>query len=398
MMNQFILAAVVLAVFSLIILCWPLRSASKANASRKELFAEKLALLVQARDSGQLADSDFEQAAAELKQQFLTDPTQQTLKSGSMLGWRLGLVVGSLAITAGVYLVTGQYRQLQLWDSANTNLASYGERALLGKGEPLSDLEMDQFALGLRTKLLTNHEDGGMGWFLLGRIWFSQGRNVDALHAFEQALKLAPDNNNMLLSYAQALLVNNGPDAAKLAATSLGKVLSKDPLNTDALSMLALMAQERGDYKEAKTAWELLLEQLKPEDPRYPRIAEQLAQVNRLMAPAKRRIAVTVTVDAATATAYPNATLFIFAKAVEGSPMPLAVDKMPVFSGTKTIELTSQMQMQPGWGLDNVSEVIVQARLSASGNISADAADPEVASAPIQLVDGLLQVSLTLAR
>ncbi len=45
-----------------------------------------------------------------------------------------------------------------------------------------------------------------------------------------------------------------------------------------------------------------------------------------------------------------------------------------------------------------MSEVIVQARLSASGNISADAADPEVASAPIQLVDGLLQVSLTLAR
>lgn len=397
MMNQFLLAAAVMLVVLLVVFVWPLRAAPAAIASRKELFAEKLALLVQARDSGQLAEDDFAQAAAELKQQFVTDPSLVSLRSGGMWPWRLSAIAAVLVLTAGVYLVTGQYRQLQQWDSAVANLASYGERALLGKGEPLTEAEINEFALGLRTKLLQQDDQGGMGWFLLGRIWFSQGHNSDALDAFEQALKLAPDNSNMLLSYAQALLVNNAPDAAQKAAASLGKVLTKDPTNTDAISMLALMAQERGDYKEAKAAWELLLGQIEPQDPRYSRIEQQLAEVQRLMTPAKRTIEVMLTIDAAVAAANPQATIFVFAKAVEGSGMPLAVHKMPIFSGSQTIALTSQMQMQAGWGLDSVAQAQVQVRLSRSGAIAADANDPEISSEPLTLKDGLQQVTLQFA-
>ncbi len=397
MMNQFLLAAAVMLVVMLVVFVWPLRAVPGTGATRKELFAEKLALLVQARDSGQLADDDFAQAAAELKQQFVTDPSLVSLRSGNMGAWRFAAIAAVLVLTAAVYLVTGQYRQLQQWDSAVTNLAGYGERALLGKGEPLTEAEIDEFALGLRTKLLQQDDQGGMGWFLLGRIWFSQGLNSDALDAFEQALKLAPDNNNMLLSYAQALLVNNAPDAAQKAAASLGKVLTKDPTNTDAISMLALMAQERGDYKEAKAAWELLLGQIEPQDPRYSRIEQQLAEVQRLMTPAKRTIEVMLTIDAAVAAANPQATIFVFAKAVEGSGMPLAVHKMPIFSGSQTIALTSQMQMQAGWGLDSVAQAQVQVRLSRTGAIAADANDPEISSEPLMLKDGLQQVTLQFA-
>lgn len=397
MMNQFLLAAAVMLVVMLVVFVWPLRAVPGTGATRKELFAEKLALLVQARDSGQLADDDFAQAAAELKQQFVTDPSLVSLRSGNMGAWRFAAIAAVLVLTAAVYLVTGQYRQLQQWDSAVTNLAGYGERALLGKGEPLTEAEIDEFALGLRTKLLQQDDQGGMGWFLLGRIWFSQGLNTDALDAFEQALKLAPDNNNMLLSYAQALLVNNAPDAAQKAAASLGKVLTKDPTNTDAISMLALMAQERGDYKEAKAAWELLLGQIEPQDPRYSRIEQQLAEVQRLMTPAKRTIEVMLTIDAAVAAANPQATIFVFAKAVEGSGMPLAVHKMPIFSGSQTIALTSQMQMQAGWGLDSVAQAQVQVRLSRTGAIAADANDPEISSEPLMLKDGLQQVTLQFA-
>jgi cytochrome c-type biogenesis protein CcmI len=396
MMNQFLLAAVVMLLVLLVVLVWPLRSHNRVNATRKELFAEKLALLVQARDSGQLADSDFSQAAEELKQQFVTDPTLVILRGGSMLPWRIAAIVSVLLVTVGVYLATGQYRQLQQWDSAKANLAAYGERALLGKGEPLTEAEIDEFALGLRTKLLQNDDKDGMGWFLLGRIWFSQGHNSDALEAFERALLLAPANNNMLLSYAQALLVNNAPDATQKAAASLGKVLATDPSNTDAISMLALMAQERGDYSEAKTAWELLLEQLDKNDPRYSRIEQQLTEVQRLMTPAKRSIVVNLTVDPALATANSQATLFVFAKAIAGSGMPLAVQKIPMFSGNKTITLTSQMQMQAGWSLDSVEQALVQVRLSRTGAIAADANDLAVSSAAISLKDGSQQISLTL--
>lgn len=394
MMNQFLLAALGMLVVLLVFFVWPLRSVTRANASRKELFAEKLALLVQARDSGELAETDFVQAAEELKQQFSTDPNLVTLRGGSLLPWRLAAIFGALVITLGVYLATGQYRQLQQWDSAMTNLPSYGERALLGQGAPLTEAEIDEFALGLRTKLLQKDDQDGMGWFLLGRIWFSKGYNSDALEAFEQALLLAPDNKNMLLSYAQALLVNNAPDAAQQAAASLGKVLAVDPTNSDAISMLALMAQERGDYREAKTAWELLLDQIDKQDPRYSQIEQQLAEVQRLMTPAKRTIEVSLTIDPEVAAANPQATIFLFAKALEGSGMPLAVHKMPMFSGSQKLQLTSQMQMQQGWGLDSVTQAVVQVRLSNSGAIAAEAKDPQISSEPIQLKDGTQQVNL----
>ena len=115
------------------------------------------------------------------------------------------------------------------------------------------------------------------------------------------------------------------------------------------------------------------------------------------MTPAKRTIEVMLTIDAAVAAANPQATIFVFAKAVEGSGMPLAVHKMPIFSGSQTIALTSQMQMQAGWGLDSVAQAQVQVRLSRSGAIAADANDPEISSEPLTLKDGLQQVTLQFA-
>ncbi len=69
----------------------------------------------------------------------------------------------------------------------------------------------------------------------------------ESLEAFEKALQLTPERVNLLLSYAQALLVTESAENMQKAAQSLGLVLQKDPANTDALSMLALLAQQRGD-------------------------------------------------------------------------------------------------------------------------------------------------------
>jgi hypothetical protein len=79
---------------------------------------------------------------------------------------------------------------------------------------------------------------------------------------------------------------------------------------------------------------------------------------------------------------------------VQGSPMPLAVQKLPVVAGVQQIELTSAMVMQPGWGLDNVDQVMVSARLSQSGTVSKTAGDPEVLSAVLDLSKSPIKLSL----
>jgi hypothetical protein len=110
----------------------------------------------------------------------------------------------------------------------------------------------------------------------------------------------------------------------------------------------------------------------------------------------KRRILLTLTISDTVAAQFKDATLFVVAKAAEGPPMPLAVQKLAVFSGTQQLELNSNMVMQPGWGLDNVAQVQVSARISQSGAVAKTAGDPEIISELIELKDGQQQLTLSL--
>jgi len=414
MLMQLSVAALLMLAVVVLLLWWP-RKAGSAEQTQTELFAERLHALTQARDNGELAAEDFLSAANELKSQFIGE--RQAALAGNNTPWLAPLSLVLVLVVVGIaYGLSGHYRQLADWELAQQNLPSYGERALLNKGEPLSEKEISLFALALRTKL-ANEGDDAVAWYVLGRIWFSQGLVDDAIEAFEKALKLTPERANVLLSYAQALLVTDDADNLQKAAQSLGLVLSRDPMNQDALSMLALIAQERGDLVEAKAAWDMLLSQLDKNDPRYAMVEQQLAKVtegagavavdtkadtsadqNAAVDPAtpKRRIMLTLQISDALAAKFKDASLFVLAKAAEGPPMPLAVQKLAVFSGSRQIELNSNMVMQPGWGLDNVAQVLVSARISQSGAVAKTAGDPEIVSELIELKDGQQELTLSL--
>lgn len=396
LMNLAIVAALLLLV-SALMLCWPRRMQAGQQLDRKSLFAEKLALLSDARELGELSETDFAIAAAELKSQFLAPlPDSQQLHGQSA---RSGVIAFGLLLllTAGVYGLTGQYRELAHWQQAQDNLAGFGERALLGKGEPLSDEELAQFALALRTKL-ANTGDDAVAWFVLGRIWFSQGQVPESIEAFEKALSLTPERTNLLISYAQALLVEGSEENVKKAAKSLGLVLSKDAGNIDALSMLALIAQQRGDIKEARAAWEVLLAQLPKDDPRYVQVQQQLAQLEpqqKVVAKDGPVLHVTLTIPPAVAEAHAGETLFVFARATQGMPLPVAVQKLTVKAGTMQIQLDNSHSMQSGWNLSAVKSVTVGARISRSGSATPDPTDLQLKSAELSLSATPQQVELS---
>lgn len=396
LMNLAIVAALLLLV-SALMLCWPRRMQAGQQLDRKSLFAEKLALLSDARELGELSETDFAIAAAELKSQFLAPlPDSQQLHGQSA---RSGVIAFGLLLllTAGVYGLTGQYRELAHWQQAQDNLAGFGERALLGKGEPLSDEELAQFALALRTKL-ANTGDDAVAWFVLGRIWFSQGQVPESIEAFEKALSLTPERVNLLVSYAQALLVEGSEENVKKAAKSLGLVLSKEAGNIDALSMLALIAQQRGDIKEARAAWEVLLAQLPKDDPRYVQVQQQLAQLEpqqKVVAKDGPVLHVTLTIPPAVAEAHAGETLFVFARATQGMPLPVAVQKLAVKAGTMQIQLDNSHSMQSGWNLSAVKSVTVGARISRSGSATPDPTDLQLKSAELSLSATPQQVELS---
>jgi cytochrome c-type biogenesis protein CcmH len=83
------------------------------------------------------------------------------------------------------------------------------------------------------------------------------------------------------------------------------------------------------------------------------------------------------------AQAAPGDTVFIFARAVEGPRMPLAILRKQVKDLPITFTLDDGMAMAPQMKLSNFQRVIVGARISKTGNAMAQPDDMQGLSAPI---------------
>jgi cytochrome c-type biogenesis protein CcmI len=406
MLMSLSFAAALMLVLILVLLLFFRRKGEEVQLSPVAQFEDKLRLLSQARDNGELAEQDFAQAAAELKTQYLQSQQSKQTVASPATAWVLGTSLLVVVGTAALYSLTGHFTQLQNWQTAQQQLPAYGERALLNQGEPLTEEEIELFALALRTKI-SKEGDDAVAWFVIGRIWLSKGMLDDAIEAFEKALALTPNRVNVLISYSQALLVASGDENLAKAALSLAKVLQQDPDNSDALSMLAMVAEERGDKEQAQQAWQLLLPKLDKADPRYALVQQKLglasapeqaatSEQTATAAVSGRQVSVQLTISPELAEHYKSGTLFVFAKAVDGPPLPLAVQKLAVFNGTQTIELSEAQAMQPGWTLANAERIQISARLSLSGQVLNDENGPQVQSDVLSFNEPKLSLSLSL--
>lgn len=285
-----------------------------------------------------------------------------------------------IVLTAIFYAYTGSQQQIKGWHDAMANLKSYGERAVMQNGEPLTANELQAFALALRTKLDQSGDDE-VAWMLLGRVAMSLNEFDMAKQSFDKVLKMNPDNKQVLISYSQVLLMEGNDANMSQAATMLSKVLKAEPTNIDAISLLALIAYERKDWLQAKTAFEVLLASMEQNDPRYSMIAERIAEIdahlnneqvtNTEVADASNsEISITVDLDPALADSQPqNGTLFVFAKAASGPQMPLAVVKMTEYSFPLTVTLSDANAMVDGLNLSSVEQIILTARLSKDATV-----------------------------
>lgn len=410
MMWQLVAGAFAMLVLSAIFILWPRKANARNNQTPAQLFEERLQLLALARDSGELAEQDFTTAAAELKQQFLEQEQQairyQQPKHRAV--FHLSLVALTAVIVVAVYSQNGHYRELSDWELAQQNLASYGQRALLGEGEPMGEQEMQLFSLALRTKLADDGDDA-VAWMLLGRVWMTLGMLEEAVESFERSLKMMPERTPLLISYSQALIMLGGDYNLAKAGQSVARVLMREPENIDAISLMALIAYERGDNEQARAAWQILAERLDADDPRLAVVQERLAELaassQQLATPAdntaaepaaQRSITISVHVAEQLKTAHPDAMLFVFARAIGGPPLPVAAKRLPLTSGEVQIILTEHDAMQPGWDLMQANQVEVVARMSVSGTVDRSAQDVEAVSAQLDLAQPHQAIQLTL--
>jgi cytochrome c-type biogenesis protein CcmH len=79
----------------------------------------------------------------------------------------------------------------------------------------------------------------------------------------------------------------------------------------------------------------------------------------------------------------PDDTVFVLARAAEGPRMPLAVQRFRAAELPRAFRLDDSMSMAPGMTISGTPRVIVEARVSKSGNAITQSGDVRGVSAPI---------------
>jgi cytochrome c-type biogenesis protein CcmH len=381
-MTGFILAAALLLLVILGILLLPLlRSPRLSRAidrreANLEIFRDQLSELERERNEGSLAEADFEQAKSELQRRLLEEVQPETVtqeKSGGRKSALALLFVIPLAAAAG-YALLGNPQALDPMHT-QTRMDSQQMDELLGK---------------LVARLKANPEDS-KGWVMLARSYKALGRYVASAEAYSHAGALIDSDPSLLADHAEVLATINGGNFAGKPDELIARALRIDANEPQALYLAGAAATERKDFVAVADFWGRLLSQLDPgsEDARSLGAAVDKAReitgqsgVKIASKPVIKTVASPeaisgeVTLSGKIASqARPDDLLFVFARAAEGSRMPLAVMRASVADLPLKFRLDDSMAMPSGQKISGFKTVNIEARVAKAGMAQASSGD-----------------------
>jgi cytochrome c-type biogenesis protein CcmH len=384
-MIAFVVAAAVLAAIALAIVLRPLFArGNKGRLSRNEanvaIYRDELRELEADLAAGTLAREDYERARVELEARLLEDvPAAEAAAPvpppRRRSAWAVGVAVPLLA--AAVYLLTG-------------------DPGAMAPSRQMPDAaQVDAMVARLAAKM-RDHPEDVEGWKLLGRSYTVMGRFRDAVEAYAKAAERSPRDAQLLADFADALAMARGQTLQGEPEKLVERALEIDPRNLKALALAGTAAYERKDYAKAAETWGRMLP-LVPEGSEDARaIGDNVAEARKLAGigepvgssakAAKATAAVRGVVrisPALKAQLKPDDVLFVFARAAEGPPMPLAVLRGKASDLPLQFSLDDSMAMAQGLRLSAFPKVVVGARVSKSGTATPQPGDLQGASAPI---------------
>lgn len=225
------------------------------------------------------------------------------------------------------------------------------------------------------------------GWEMLARSYASMQRFAQADRAYLRARDLAPRNAQLLADHADVLAVLQGQSAAGEPTRLIERALAIDPVNLKALAMAGTAALERKDMAAAVDYWTRARALATPNSDFAAGLDRSLevARAELKGASAAGVGAPTATVASAPSAAAaiqgvvtlapalaaqvaPGDTLFIFARAAQGPRMPLAILKRKASELPLKFTLDDSSAMSKDMTLSGTAQVMVQARISRSGN------------------------------
>jgi cytochrome c-type biogenesis protein CcmH len=211
------------------------------------------------------------------------------------------------------------------------------------------------------------------GWLMLGKTYKYLEQFEEATKVFGKLNQLQPNNVEVMLNYAEMLAVTHDGQLSGEPTELALKAVQLEPENNDALWMAGMAKAEAGEAAAAIAYWQKLASLLPEDSPAQPQLKQMIAEVGGQQAAAKVEITtnihVMVDVDAKLkAQAEAQNTVFIYAQALNGPKMPLAIVRKQVGDLPLSVDLNDTLAMQPNMKLADFKQLKIVARVSKSGN------------------------------
>jgi cytochrome c-type biogenesis protein CcmH len=373
-MIDFWLAAGLLLLVALSFLLIPVLRSRRAQleedrtALNVALYQERVAELQTQQEEGVLDAAQMDAGRAEAARELLADTEGVAAPRVTRLGKPAPLLAAILVpvLGLGLYLHFGASDKVELTREFSQ--------------APKSMEEMTQRL----ERAVAAQPDSTEALYFLGRTYMTQDRPADAAKIFERTVNLAGRQPELLGQWAQAQYFADGKKWSDKVQALTDEALKADPKEVTSLGLLGIAAFEAERYQDAIDYWNRLLEQLPADD--KSRIALQggiTRATEKLVASggqvvkapvAKATALLKVSVDLAPdlkAKVQPGDSVFIFARATNGPPAPLAAKRLTVADLPATVELSDADAMMPQLKLSNFPEVQLVARISRAGKPTA---------------------------
>ena len=440
----FVALAILLAIILAIIVLMPWLRVDKSAqndqliALNVEVFKERLEELKADFNAGAMTESEFKTQKTELERQLLlasddknsvvlneglkeenftsaelskAKREQQFTRSGKAR-LTLLLCVPTLMIL-GYFLAGDRSPVVNLWQ-AQDKVGQVADDLLTGKIDAPPEWAIED-SVGLMGAIQTNvhhHAHDPMRWMRLSDILLAFEANEQAKEAQARAYRLAPEDENIAVSYAQTNFFTSGGMLDASSRKALEGVLQNNPEHQGAQMLMAMGEARSGNYPQAQAWVERLKAGIMARDGDHSEALSSLEELSRNIsqqqqaslsaadqgtaAVATQTVAVTVTLNPSLAPLLaPSDILFVTIQQASGGA-PLAVKRLPASELANAangfnIELSDEDAMMPTQTLSKAmqqgQQLVLKARVSKSGQAMQEAGDLAANDLPLNYQD-----------
>lgn len=416
------------------------------DAVNVTVYRDQLAELEKDLENDILTQEQYSQSKQELQQRMLQDiPDQEEdvviKKTGKLANIAISTVIVMTLPIAAVYLYLeiGDTRGL-LPQAQLANVTQMQQHPGSNNDAPAGHDNFMSVLDNLITRLNNNPEDIE-GWFMLARTYAIMKRYDEAASTYARLNQMIPDDPQILSDYADVLAMTNDGSLTGKPSELIAEALNLDPEYPKALALAGTVEYEKKEFSQAAAFWERLLAVIPGESQLAQSVRESIADARSLadkesgLQPAQvadaggkinagedksgnnisdiesqqsvqdvssssaesssLSISGTVAIsDAISSSVNPNDTLFIYARAETGPKMPLAILRLKASDLPTVFTLTDEMAMTPTMKLSTFPNVVIEARISKSGQAVPSSGDLQGLSNPVKIGDNNVAIMI----